>query len=1154
MRRARGVGRKTRLGRVAGPFAIGLAGLALASPAAAVPGLDLANDWITNGPVNDAAIAADGTAYLTGNFTWVGPRTGAATRVDAAGAPVEGLPQVQGTVNAIEPDGSGGYYIGGNFFRVDGVARNRLAHIDSTGALTSWAPDPDRAVHDLELVGGSLYVAGEFTQIDGQARANLAEIETTGHTVTAWDPGINSFVRDIEIDGTTLYAGGQFTTVNGATTRNRLAAFDRTTAVATAWDPNMNGTVLDIEIAGSDVYVGGQFTTVNGVTPRLRLAKFTTASATADAWDPGANQTVEDLAVDGTDVYVAGGFSSAGGQSRSGLAEIDATGAATSWAPNPPFAQLYEVEIRSGTLYVGGTFSSIAGEERGRLASFDTATGALNAWNPNSGGSVNEFAFPETGTDVYVGGGMRGIGGVTRHDLAAIDPDTGRATAWNPSGVGNSASNDGDAITISGNDVFVCGSWTELDGQTVIRRLAKIDATTGALDTSWNPNPNNTCRDLEVDGSRLWVAGAHSGTIGGQSRNGLAAIDRTTGLADASFPNYRPTGTIHDIEIANGILYMGGSFTAFWPLGDPASTPRNRLAAIDLGTGALTSWDPDVSSQVNAIAVEGNAVYASGNFSTIGGTSRSRLAAIDATTGLVTPWAPNTTTAPNALQVKDGVVYAAPARIGGAFSSGAGIDAADDTNVVWSGPGGGDVRWIEVDGTTALVGGQGLSINDLPIQGFARFGGAPVSTAPPRVSGTPRDGETLGFVAGTWQASPDTVYTSAWSMCGPTGSGCAPISGASGATLTAGPADVGETVRIGRSGTNRFGTTDTESALVGPIAPRSTAAPSVSGSATIGGTLTTTDGEWNGVAGLDISYQWQRCDGGACTDISSATSATYSPVAADAGFTLKAVVSASKNGSAPTKAVSATTSAVPALPDSTPDPAPNPTPGGGGSAGTSGGTSSSGVPARLLGLSMSRSSASLKRIAEASGVDVDLALTRPFRSGLVVRGLSSEPGTKIVLWGPRGKIRTGVQVASSAGQRAQAVTNADDKGRFVLRAKTRMPGRYWISVEGEQPDSGIPMWVRVVPQLQGRLEGDTLKAWVRPPVVAPKGTKVALQRRMPGTRNWRTVAVGRPDAKGRMQMNVTERVQRLGTLRILIPADKRGLRAQATARVKVIDD
>ena len=71
--------------------------------------------WVTNGIVRAIAQSGD-TTYIGGDFTYVGPNTGSGVPFDAAtGQPVAPYAKVFGTVRASVPDGSGGWYIGGEF-------------------------------------------------------------------------------------------------------------------------------------------------------------------------------------------------------------------------------------------------------------------------------------------------------------------------------------------------------------------------------------------------------------------------------------------------------------------------------------------------------------------------------------------------------------------------------------------------------------------------------------------------------------------------------------------------------------------------------------------------------------------------------------------------------------------------------------------------------------------------------------------------------------------------------------------------------------------------------------------------------------------------------------------------------------------------------
>jgi hypothetical protein len=82
----------------------------------------------------------------------------------------------------------------------------------------------------------------------------------------------------------------------------------------------------------------------------------------------------------------------------------------------------------------------------------------------------------------------------------------------------------------------------------------------------------------------------------------------------------------------------------------------------------------------------------------------------------------------------------------------------------------------------------------------------PISVAVPTVTGTAQQGQVLSTSDGTWGNTP-TGYTYQWQDCDPTGTTCTPIAGATAATYTVQPTDVGETLRVQVTATNRFGST-----------------------------------------------------------------------------------------------------------------------------------------------------------------------------------------------------------------------------------------------------------------------------------------------------------------------------------------------------------
>jgi hypothetical protein len=78
---------------------------------------------------------------------------------------------------------------------------------------------------------------------------------------------------------------------------------------------------------------------------------------------------------------------------------------------------------------------------------------------------------------------------------------------------------------------------------------------------------------------------------------------------------------------------------------------------------------------------------------------------------------------------------------------------------------------------------------------------APVSSLPPTISGTAQQRDTLTETHGAWTNSP-YGYSRQWEQCDGAGSGCQPISGATGSSYRLAAADVGHTIVAQESATN----------------------------------------------------------------------------------------------------------------------------------------------------------------------------------------------------------------------------------------------------------------------------------------------------------------------------------------------------------------
>ena len=688
--------------------------------------------WVTDGIVYSVAVAGD-TLYAGGTFQYVGPNTGGFAAVGATtGARCGGWPRVDGNVLTMASDGAGGWYIGGSFQRVAGVARGNLAHIRADGTLDGWDPGANSTVYRLVVSGSTVYACGLFTSVGGQVRVYLAALDATTGLATGWNPVPNAYVYTLSVSGSTVYVGGNFSSVGGQA-RSCIAALDAATGLATAWNPGGNYDVGTIVPHGSTIYVAGGFTHIGGQV-RYELAALDSATGLATSWAPSDyGQGVSAIAVTHSTVYVGHltlrDFFGGRRDARTITALDVTTGQPTGWRAGVDSAyalngsaydHVSQIVVRGSTIYVAGEFGSIGYRSRSNLAALDATTGLATDWNPGTNGAVCALAL--AGDTAFAGGHFRSACGWMPSALAAFDLTTDAATAWNP------AIHDVSVLSLvaRGPTIYVgCGWWSQagpLHGP-----LGAIDAATGLV-TDWHPGADHSVYALAANDSVVF-AGGYFGSIGGQTHPYLAALDATTGLTTDWSPD--ANGTVRALAWSGATLIAGGAFSQL------GGQVRARIAALDASTGLTTSWNPGADNEVDALFVDGSTVYAGGRFSIAGGQPRTGIAALDASTGLATSWNPGTAGTQlgvSAIAAIGSAVYA-----GGTFTTMGGkprrylaaLDATTGLATSWDPAADGPVYSLAASGPTLFAGGGVQSIGGRAVSGLARI--LPTPTSPPQI-------------------------------------------------------------------------------------------------------------------------------------------------------------------------------------------------------------------------------------------------------------------------------------------------------------------------------------------------------------------------------------------------------------------------------------
>jgi large repetitive protein len=191
--------------------------------------------------------------------------------------------------------------------------------------------------------------------------------------------------------------------------------------------------------------------------------------------------------------------------------------------------------------------------------------------------------------------------------------------------------------------------------------------------------------------------------------------------------------------------------------------------------------------------------------------------------------------------------------------------------------------------------------------------------APPTITGTPQQGDTLSVSQGSWSNSP-TAFNFQWEDCDSSGSNCAAIAGATSSSYVLQASDVGDTVLAIVTATNAGGQGAAASPSYGPVLPlppviNANGAPTITGTAQQGDTLSVSQGSWSN-SPSSYSYVWEDCDtsGNNCAAITGVTSSSYKLKASDVGDTVLAVVTATNAGGSTPVASAMTGPVLPPVP------------------------------------------------------------------------------------------------------------------------------------------------------------------------------------------------------------------------------------------------
>jgi len=412
---------------------------------------------------------------------------------------------------------------------------------------------------------------------------------------------------------------------------------------------------------------------------------------------------------------------------------------------------------------------------------------------------------------------------------------------------------------------------------TYVAGVAGLAMGTGSGGAGYCPG----CRIMPVQ------VGSDSGATYANMAAGIVwAADHGARVINLSWAGTSPSSTLAEaVAYARGkgalVFAAAGNSNCDCPT-YPAATP-GVIGVAGVGMSGAKAGDSNYGSWVDVAAPEGNmtawpSINGAPGYAPVGGTS---------------------VAAPAAAGVAGLLFSAAPL---------ASADAVERALQDSAAPLGFTVAHGEVDAMAALTA-LGLSAPQAT--------GAPIAFSAPRVLvqsngenavapllAPPQPGQVLVRGQGGWRgSSPLSLSAVRWYRCNPDGGGCAQVG--SSWKYTVQSEDAGHAIKLAVTFSNPAGSVLAAAPLTEPVGgtapppapPAAVSAPTISGNAEEGRTLSASTGSWTG-SPTGYAYQWRRCDssGLGCAAIAGATAQAYALVAADVGSTLRVAVTASNAG------------------------------------------------------------------------------------------------------------------------------------------------------------------------------------------------------------------------------------------------------------------
>ena len=571
-----------------------------------------------------------------------------------------------GRVLAIDIQSDGKMLVAGEFTQIGGVVRGYVARLLSTGAIDTvdFDPEANLPVYAMAVQSdGKIVIGGLFTSVipqtatPGNINNNTTTTNQYGETVTLPPPGdsattpiyINKLAR-LNTDGTldttffpdpsatvqaiaiqsdgSIVVGGSMTSFaqNGnptGTIRNYIGRVETDGTLDPGFDPDANAQVNVIDLLSNGlILIGGSFTTLqpNGAAAPVQanhVAILNVDGSISPSFSEGANASANGQQVNasallpGGQMLIGGSFSPIGGAPASNLCVFNPDG-----TPDTAYNSVFDGPVNAISVSPKGASTPTSTS----YAVWLESTGLVRYLYSAASNGVVSAVLQQSDGKVLVGGlfsSFSGAGGF--QNLVRLNTDGTLDTTFNPAPNGQVA-----ALALQANgQILVGGSFTAIESASGTSYpygyLARLNSD-GTVDTSFNPTPNLLVSSLAVQSNGQILAGGYFTAVETVSSTTLVqrsfmARFNADGTLDTNFnPDFNGV-PFAIIALANGQILAGGAFTELTPNETGTAITQNGLARLNSDGTLDTTFIPNPSGTVYAMAVQPNGqILVGGNF------------------------------------------------------------------------------------------------------------------------------------------------------------------------------------------------------------------------------------------------------------------------------------------------------------------------------------------------------------------------------------------------------------------------------------------------------------------------------------------------------------------------------------------------------------